>query len=78
MTLRKGAFPTKIDKLGRHSGLPTFFFNILNKADGVGGWQYMGDLNNVAQTAEDINGGQKIEYLESASLGQGFIFRLTE
>ena len=39
----------------------------------------MGDLNNVAQTAEeDINGGQKIEYLESASLGQGFIFRLTE
>ena len=38
----------------------------------------MGDLNNVAQTAEYINGGQEIEYLESASLGQGFIFRLTE
>ena len=36
------------------------------------------DLKNVAQTDEDMNGGQKIEYLESACLGQGFIFLLTE
>ena len=34
----------------------------------------MDDLNNIAQTAE----GQKIEYLESACLGQGFIFLSTE
>ena len=77
MTLRKGAFPKKLISWADIQAY-LLFFKILNKADGVGGWQYMGDLNNVAQTAEDINGGQKIEYLESASLGQGFIFRLTE
>ena len=76
--LEKRCISKKIDKLGRHPGLPTFFSSKFSTKQMVWVVSNMGDLNNVAQTAEDINGGQEIEYLESASLGQGFIFRLTE
>ena len=75
--LEKRCISKKIDKLGRHPGLPTFFQN--SQQSRWCGWLAIWvTWIMLAQTAEDINGGQKIEYLESASLGQGFIFRLTE